>query len=120
MSLDVSDLGHRTLRRFGTGLANYPLSEDQLESGALPPILEKHRRKLYGLTIEANRLQQIRKERRPLGQYASIQQVSYEIRAAELLYRRHQISYVDTTESSIEEIASTILDSTGIERRVRP
>lgn len=105
---------------YGVFAANYPLSEDQLESGALPPILAKHRRKLYGLTIAADRLQQIRKERRPLGQYASIQQVSYEIRAAELLYRRHQISYVDTTESSIEEIASTILDSTGIERRVRP
>ena len=105
---------------YGVFAANYPLSEDQLESGTLPPILEKHRTKLYGLTIGPNRLQQIRKERRPLGRYASMQQVSYEIRAAESLYRRYQISYVDTTESSIEEIASKILDSTGVERRVRP
>ena len=105
---------------YGVFAANYPLSEDQLESGTLPPILEKHRTKLYGLTIGLNRLQQIRKERRPLGRYASMQQVSYEIRAAESLYRRYQISYVDTTESSIEEIASKILDSTGVERRVRP
>ena len=49
-----------------------------------------------------------------------MQQVSYEIRAAESLFRRYQISYVDTTGSSIEEIASTILNSTGVERRTRP
>lgn len=100
--------------------ANYPLSEDEFESGTLPSVLEKYRKKLYGLTIGANRLQQIRKERRPLGRYASMQQVSYEIRSAEALFRRYQVSYIDTTESSIEEIASTILNSTGVERRNRP
>ena len=99
--------------------ANYPLSEDELESGDLPPVLKAHRGKLYGLTIEAERLQQIRKERRPLGRYASMQQVSYEIRAAEALFGRYQIPFVDTTESSIEEIASTILNSTDVERRIR-
>lgn len=105
---------------YGVFAANYPLSEDEFESGTLPSVLEKYRRKLYGLTIGANRLQQIRKERRPLGRYASMQQVSYEIRAAEALFRRYQVSYIDTTESSIEEIASTILNSTGVERRNRP
>jgi len=105
---------------YGVFAANYPLSEDELESGTLPPVLEKYRTKLYGLTIGTNRLQQIRKERRPQGRYASMQQVSYEIRAAESLFRRYQIAYVDTTESSIEEIASTILNTTGVERRVRP
>ena len=39
---------------------------------------------------------------------------------AEALFRRYQIGWVDTTGSSIEEIASKILSSTGIERRVRP
>ena len=105
---------------YGVFAANFPLSEDELESGTLPAVLEKYREKLYGLTIGANRLQQIRKERRPQGRYAAMQQVSYEIRAAESLFRRYQISYVDTTESSIEEIASTILNSTGVERRTRP
>jgi hypothetical protein len=105
---------------YGVFAANFPLSEDELEPGTLPSVLEKYREKLYGLTIGANRLQQIRKERRPKGRYAAMQQVSYEIRAAESLFRRYQISYVDTTESSIEEIASTILSSTGVERRTRP
>jgi len=105
---------------YGVFAANYPLSEDEFEPGTLPSVLEKYCKKLYGLTIGANRLQQIRKERRPLGRYASMQQVSYEIRSAEALFRRYQVSYIDTTESSIEEIASTILNSTGVERRNRP
>ena len=47
-------------------------------------------------------------------------QVQYEVREAELLFERLQIPCVDTTECSIEEIASRILDRLGLERRVRP
>ena len=36
------------------------------------------------------------------------------------LFKRYGIPNVDTTEFSIEEISSRILDSTGVERRVRP
>lgn len=105
---------------YGVFAANYPLSEDELESGSLPKVLEPYRRKLYGLTISAERLQQIRKERRPVGRYSSAEQVRFELRSAEALFRRYQIPYVDTTAFSIEEIASTILSGTGIERRTRP
>jgi regulator of PEP synthase PpsR (kinase-PPPase family) len=105
---------------YGVFAANYPMSEDELESGTLPKVLEPFRRKLYGLTISAERLQQIRKERRPVGRYASAEQVRFELRSAEALFRRYQIPYVDTTAFSIEEIASTILSGTGIERRTRP
>jgi regulator of PEP synthase PpsR (kinase-PPPase family) len=104
---------------YGVFAANYPLSEDDFEAGRLPPVLEPHRRKLFGLTISPERLQQIRKERRPEGRYASAEQVRYELRGAEALFQRYQIPYIDTTEFSIEEIASRILSSTGIERRVR-
>jgi len=105
---------------YGVFPANYPLSDDELESGRLPKVLEAHRHKLFGLTIAAERLQQIRKERRPTGRYASAAQVRYEIRTAEAMFRRYQIPSVDTTELSVEEIASTILSSTEIERRVGP
>lgn len=105
---------------YGVFAANYPLAEDELESGDLPAALLPYRDKLYGLTISADRLRQIRKERRPTGRYSSAQQVAFELRAAEALFRRYQISYVDTTKFSIEEIASTILSSTNVERRVRP
>jgi regulator of PEP synthase PpsR (kinase-PPPase family) len=72
------------------------------------------------LTIAPDRLRQIRKERRPMGKYSSVQQVRYELRESEKIFKKYGISHVDTTEFSIEEISSRILDSTGVERRVRP
>jgi regulator of PEP synthase PpsR (kinase-PPPase family) len=82
--------------------------------------LVKHERKLYGLTIAPERLQQIRHERKPNSKYASASQVEYELRTAEALFRRYGIPSINTTECSIEEIASRILDKTGVERRLRP
>jgi regulator of PEP synthase PpsR (kinase-PPPase family) len=106
--------------QYGVFAANYPLTDDELESGELPPRLAANRDKLYGLTIRAERLQQIRNERRPESRYASAQQVAYELRAAEALFQHYAIAYIDTTECSIEEIASRILNTTAIERRLRP
>jgi regulator of PEP synthase PpsR (kinase-PPPase family) len=106
--------------QYGVFAANYPLTEDDLESGKLPQRLDPHRRKLYALTIKPERLQQIRNERRPESRYSSRQQVTYELRTAEALFSRYSIPVIDTTECSIEEIASRILNNTGIERRLRP
>ena len=47
-------------------------------------------------------------------------QVQYELRAADALFARYAIPSLETTECSIEEIASRILSTTGIERRLRP
>jgi [pyruvate, water dikinase]-phosphate phosphotransferase / [pyruvate, water dikinase] kinase len=106
--------------QYGIFAANYPLTEDDLEANALPARLEPFRRKLYALTIKPERLQQIRNERRPESRYASRQQVQYELRTAAALFSRYSIPVLDTTECSIEEIASRILNNTGIERRLRP
>ena len=106
--------------QYGVFAANYPLTEDDLEAGRLPARLDPYRPKLYGLTIRPERLQQIRTERRPDSRYASRAQVLYELRTADALFARYAIPSLDTSESSIEEIASRILNSTGIERRLRP
>lgn len=106
--------------QYGVYAANFPLTDEEFDSGALPKILAKQLSKLFGLTIAPTRLQQIRRERRALGKYSSAQQVRYELREAEKIFKKYGILYVDTTEFSIEEIASRILDSTGVERRVRP
>jgi regulator of PEP synthase PpsR (kinase-PPPase family) len=106
--------------QYGVYAANYPLTDEELENGDLPDFLLEQKKKLYGLTISPARLQQIRKERRPMGKYSSAQQVRFELREAAKIFRRYGIPYVDTTEFSIEEISSRILDSTGVERRVRP
>ena len=56
-----------------------------------------------------------------MGKYSSAQQVRFELTGNQRkLFRRYGIPSVDTTEFSIEEISSRILDSTGVERRVRP
>lgn len=106
--------------QYGVYAANYPLTDEEFETGKLPDILMQNRQKLYGLSIAPERLKQIRKERRPMGKYSSAQQVGYEVREANKIFTRYGIPHVDTTEFSIEEIASWILDSTGVERRVRP
>jgi len=106
--------------QYGVYAANYPLTDDELEKGTLPEFLVEQKHKLYGLTIAPERLQQIRKERRPLGKYSTAQQVRFELREAAKIFQRYGIPNVDTTEFSIEEISSRILNSTGVERRVHP
>lgn len=106
--------------QYGVYAANFPLTDEELDKGTLPDILVGQKERLFGLTIAPTRLQQIRKERRALGKYSSAQQVRYELREAQKLFKKYNIPHVDTTEFSIEEIASRILNSTGVERRVRP
>lgn len=106
--------------QYGIFAANFPFADEEFESGALPASLAKVQRKLYGLTIAPERLQQIRNERRPNSNYASPSQVEFEVRAAEAIFKRYDIPCINTTECSIEEIASRILDKTGLERRLRP
>lgn len=105
--------------QYGVYAANYPLADEDLDSGRLPAVLAPHRQKLFGLTIRAERLQQIRNERRPGSRYSSLQQVEYELRAAAALFARVGLPYLDTTECSIEEIASRILYRQRLQRRVR-
>jgi regulator of PEP synthase PpsR (kinase-PPPase family) len=106
--------------QYGVYAANYPLTEDDLEGSGLPPALKPFQKKLFALTIRPDRLQQIRHERRPESKYASPHQVQFELRTAEQLFQRYGIPCIDTTDCSVEEIASRILHRTGIARRVRP
>ena len=106
--------------QYGVYAANFPLTDEEFDSGTLPDFLLKQKQKLVGLTIAPTRLQQIRKERRALGQYSSAQQVRYELRESGKICKKYGIPQIDTTEFSIEEISSRILNSTGVERRVRP
>jgi regulator of PEP synthase PpsR (kinase-PPPase family) len=106
--------------QYGVYAANFPLTDEEFDNGTLPEFLLEQKQKLVGLTIAPTRLQQIRKERRALGQYSSAQQVRYELREAEMIFKKYGIPQIDTTEFSIEEISSRILNSTGVERRVRP
>jgi len=93
----------------GIKAANYPLIPDDFERGHIPSSLAPYRKKCFGLTIDPERLSQIRNERRPASKYASIENCRYEVREAETMMRRESISWLSSTHKSIEEIATTIL-----------
>lgn len=103
----------------GIFVANYPLTDDDLDSHRLPAVLQPHQHKLFGLTIEPERLAAIRNERRANSNYASLTRCEDEIRMAETLFRRFNIGSIDTTHRSIEEIATKILMETGLRDQVR-
>jgi len=105
--------------QYGVFTANYPLTDEDLETGKLPKVLQPFVSKLFGLTIDAERLQLIRQERRPGSRYASPQQVRYEVRTALSLFERQSIPHLDVSECNVEEIASRILSRMNLERRVR-
>lgn len=104
--------------QFGVRAANYPLTEEDLEQGSLPRSLRPHKNKLYGLTIVPERLQQIREERRPGSRYASLRQCKREVAEAEGLFRMNGISSLNTTSTSVEEIASKVMLSLGLEKHL--
>jgi regulator of PEP synthase PpsR (kinase-PPPase family) len=93
----------------GIKAANYPLIPEDFERDRIPASLAPFKKKCFGLTIDAERLAQIRHERRPDSKYASIENCRYEVRAAEAMMRREGIAWLSSTHKSIEEIATTIL-----------
>jgi len=105
--------------QYGVFAANCPLTEEDLRGEQLPSPLRTHPTKLFGLTIDPLRLQQIRAVRRPDSRYASPHQVQFELRAAEELFNRFNVPHLDTTHSSVEEISSRILQLMAIPRRLR-
>src|SRR5690606_17124798 len=105
--------------QYGVYAANFPLTDEEFDSGTLPDFLVSQKSKLFGLTTAPARLRQIRKERRALGRYATAQQVRCELWDAETILKRYDIPVVETTEFSIEAMSSRILDSSSVERRVR-
>lgn len=105
---------------YGIRAANFPLTEDELDDLHLPKTLTPFRTKLFGLTIDPMRLQQIRQERLPNSRYASLEQCDFETRQAEALFRKLGIPFLRSTLKSIEEIATTIIDIAGLERRQPP
>jgi regulator of PEP synthase PpsR (kinase-PPPase family) len=98
----------------GVKAANYPLIPEDFDRGRMPAPLTPYKSKCFGLTIDPDRLAQVRHERRPGSSYASLNNCRQEVRAAESMMRREGIGWLSSTHKSIEEIATTIL------RDIRP
>lgn len=103
--------------QFGILAANYPFTDDELSDFRLPEALRPFKAKLFGLTIDPERLQHIRTERRPNSQYSSAEQCRLEISEVEAMYKLEHIPYINSTRYSIEEIATKIMTMAGIKRR---
>lgn len=104
--------------QFGIMAANYPFTDDDLSNFSLPDSLKPYKHNLFGLTIDPQRLQHIRTERRPNSQYASNEQCRLEVGEVEGMYRREQIPFLNSTRYSIEEIVTKIMAAANIKRKI--
>lgn len=106
--------------QFGLKAANYPITEEDMDSEELPERIKKHKGKLFGLTSDPNRLAHIREERRANSRYATIEQCRFEVKAAEQMFEQFNVPYINTSFMSIEEIATKIVALVGLHRVSRP
>ena len=104
--------------QFGIRAANFPLTPDDFADRVLPASVLPHKERLFGLTINADRLHKIREERRPGSKYSALDNCRYEVRECEHLLEREKIPMLDTTAKSIEEIATTISYRAKLRRHV--
>ncbi|MCP1659892.1 posphoenolpyruvate synthetase regulatory kinase/phosphorylase PpsR [Neisseria perflava] len=103
--------------QYGIRAANYPLIPDDLESSDLPRMVKPYKDKLFGLTIQPERLQAIRQERRPNSTYARIDTCRSEVADAQAMFKRHGIPFTNTTDKSVEELAVYIMQACHLKRR---
>ena len=104
--------------QFGIKAANYPFVEDDMDNLKLPDALKRNKKKLFGLTIDPVRLHEIRQSRMENSRYSSLRQCRIEVKEVEMMYKRERIPFVDTTNHSVEEISTKILDVTGLKRHM--
>ncbi len=104
--------------QFGIKAANYPFTEDDMDNLKLPEALKRNKDKLFGLTIDPNRLHEIRQSRMENSRYSSLRQCRLEVKEVEMLFKKERIPFVNTTNHSVEEISTKILDMTGLDRHM--
>jgi len=106
--------------QFGLKAANYPITEEDMDSEELPETIRKYSKKLFGLTTNPKRLAHIREERRANSRYASIDQCRYEVKAAEQMFEQFKVPFINTATMSIEEIATKVVEASGLHRVSKP
>ena len=104
--------------QFGIFAANYPITDDDLADFRLPESLRPYKNKLFGLTIDPERLQHIRTARRPNTPYSSTEQCRVEVAEVEAMYKKEGIPFINSTRYSVEEIATKVMSISGMPRRI--
>ncbi len=102
--------------QYGIKAANYPFTEEDMEDMKLNESLRANKRKIFGLTIEPERLAAIRHERYANSKYSSLRQCRMELREVERMYKSNKIPYINTTHFSVEEISAKITSAMKLVR----
>jgi regulator of PEP synthase PpsR (kinase-PPPase family) len=104
--------------QFGVLAANFPITPEDFVDKRLPGSIRHHKDRLFGLTIDPERLHQIRQQRRPDSPYAALVNCKHEVHEARLIMQLEGVPTIDTTSRSIEEIATTIVHRAGLQRHI--
>jgi regulator of PEP synthase PpsR (kinase-PPPase family) len=103
--------------QFGIRAANYPLLNDDLEKARLPDALKQWKKKTFGLVIDPVSLHKIRQSRMPDSNYASVEQCRKEVRLVESLFRQENITTVESSSMSVEELATSLMQKADLKRQ---
>ena len=95
--------------QYGVFVANYPIIPEDMDTLELPKPLAGLESRLFGILTSPQRLSEIRSV------YASLAQCTHELHFAQEFYRSHGIPYVDSSNRSVEEMSSVILQQVGLE-----
>ena len=101
---------------YGLKAANYPFVETDFFQEKVPKVLKPYYKKLFGLTINIDRLQSIRSNRLPNSNYANFNTCKKEISLFEHLMTVNSIPFINVSEKSIEEISSSIIQILNLKR----
>lgn len=104
--------------QFGIRAVNYFFIVDDMDNLVLFASFKSFQYKLFGLIIDSERLAAIREERRENSRYVSFRQCRMEVAEVEVLYRKNQISWINSINYSVEEIVIKIFDIMGFSRRM--
>src|SRR5699024_5840279 len=99
---------------YGLFAANYPLSTKDFIEQKLPEKLVNYRQKLFGLTVDPDRLAATRKEQNKDTAYSSAEQCELETEGAEAFFKNHNIPFLNASELSVEEISTRLIAATNV------
>ena len=97
--------------------ANFPLTEENLNSYQLPKGIIRNIKKAVGLTTCPEILSTIRQERYPGSNYAKQSTCFNELQQAAHIFQKYNIPSINTYRKSIEELAAQIFQEIGLYKK---
>lgn len=94
--------------QMGIKTANYPLVDDDLQSGRLPSEIVRNKKKVIGLSTTPEMLHSFREKRYKGSSYAQISTCKSELRMSDQIFLKYQIPVVFSDGRSIEETATQV------------